>query len=228
MRIILIVVTALASAACGEAASAPPQDRAAFLDQCRRDAVAADPDAERWADVTCAETWTAVEASRPMTDAILGLFPAGGAVGRHPAAIRRALPTVQWTTGETPEAVAGGVLGDLAVSIQRDPAGRVLFGWSEVGGMIPFAPVDAFKASGATVSTIGCYAFGASESNAVYRVEAPGHAPFAMTVYRRQAPTANAWSFLNVTVDPGGDIPDLQALGRAEPEADWATDCSEG
>lgn len=223
MRIALIV--AVAMTACGHAAAAQSQDRETFMEQCRREAIAADPDAERWADATCAETWTAVEASRPMTDAILGLFPGQGAVGRHPAAIRRAMPGVRWTTGETPEAVAGGVLGDFSVAIQRTPAGHVRFGWSEIGGLIPFAPAEALKVRGAEVSTIGCYAFGVSESNTVYRVEAANHAPFAMTVYQRQAPTASAWSFLNVIVDPGGEIPDFQALKTAEPDADWATDC---
>jgi len=82
------------------------------------------------------------------------------------------------------------------------------------------------RTRGARVAPVGCHAFGAGESNTVYRVEAAGHVPFAMTVYRREAPTGAAWSTLTITADAERRIPTLDGLRAAEPDSDWSADCS--
>jgi len=56
-------------------------------------------------------------------------------------------------------------------------------------------------------------------------VAAPGRTAFAITVYRREAPTANANSTLAVTADADGRIPTLESLRLAEPAAEWKTRC---
>ena len=91
---------------------------------------------------------------------------------------------------------------------------------------MPFDPVEALRVRGASVDPIGCYAFGAGESNSVWRVEAPGHAPFALTVYNREAPTASAMSHITVSADAERNIPTLGDLRAAEPGQDWMETCS--
>ena len=81
------------------------------------------------------------------------------------------------------------------------------------------------RVRGARVDPIGCYAYGAGESNSVWRVDAPGHAPFALTVYRREAPTASALSHITVSADAERNIPTLGDLRAAEPDQDWMATC---
>ena len=116
-------------------------------------------------------------------------------------------------------------MAGLNVEVTRTPTTRIIFNWSATGEPVPYDPVEALKVRGASVDPIGCYAYGAGEGESVWRVEAPGHAPFALRVYRREAPTASALSYLTVTADAERNIPTLGDLRTAEPDQDWMETC---
>lgn len=222
----LLILTVLAGAAC----SAPPatatataqESESQFIARCRRDVVADDPRAAEWAHDSCVESWGRIAAAGPMLDTLLPLFASGAAPAATPAAIRAALPALRWTQKGSDDAVASAPLGDLTVEILNAPPGRIRFGWSKVGEPIPYDVIEALRSRGARLTPIGCYAFGAGESNTVWRVDMPSHAPFALTVYRREAPTGDAWSFLAITADADRRIPTLATLRSEEPGGDWA------
>lgn len=220
MRAVLFV--ACLSVAASDALAAPPpvQARDAFLARCRAEILAAEPGAERWVGEVCEERWTAVARSNPMIDALLSLFKAGTPAALDPADVRARASMVRWRTD------AEGQLGPLSVETTRDPSVRLVIGWSATGEPVPYEPAEALRVRGAEVEPIGCYAYGAGESNTVWRVAAPGHAPFAMTVYRREAPTASALSHLTVSVEADRNIPSLAALRRADPDSEWKTQCA--
>ncbi|RZJ16472.1 MAG: hypothetical protein EON91_13140 [Brevundimonas sp.] len=221
MRVLLIL-----SVLVGVACSAPPvtaqESESQFIARCRRQVVADDPRAAEWAHDSCVESWGRIAATGPMLDAFLPLFARSAAPTITPAALRAALPSLRWTQKGSDDAVASAPLGDLTVEILNAPPGRVRFGWSQMGEPIPLDPVEALRSRGARLTPVGCYAFGAGESNTVWRVDLPGHAPFALTVYRREAPTATAWSMLAVSVDADRRIPTLSGLIAEEPGGDWA------
>lgn len=221
----LLILTVLAGAAC----SAPPatatataqESESQFIARCRRDVVADDPRAADWAHDSCVESWGRIAAAGPMLDTLLPLFASGAAPATTPAAIRAALPTLRWTQAGADDAVASAPLGDLTVQILNAPPGRIRFGWSKVGEPVPYDVVEALRSRGARLTPVGCYAFGAGESNTAWRVDLPGHAPFGLTVYRREAPTANAWSMLTISADADRRIPTLSGLMAEEPGGDW-------
>lgn len=223
MRAVLFVaslsVAGLASLSGALAAPPPLQARDQFLARCRGEILAAEPNAERWVDEACEERWTAVARSNPMVDALLSLFKTGTPAALDPADVRARAPMVRWRSATE------GQLGPLWVETTRDPSVRLVIGWSATGEPVPYDPAEALRVRGAEVVPIGCYAFGAGESNTVWRVAAPGHVPFALTVYRREAPTGAALSHLTVSVNAERDIPDLAALRAAEPEPDWRPRC---
>jgi len=225
----LLILTVLVGAAC----SAPPatataqESESQFIARCRRQVVADDPRAAEWAHDSCVESWGRMAAAGPMLDAVLPLFATGAAPATTPAAIRAALPGLRWTQKGADDAVASAPLGDLTVEILNAPPGRIRFGWSKVAEPIPLDPVEALRSRGARLTPVACYALGLSESNTVWRVDMPGHAPFGLTVYRREAPTGDAWSFLAVTADTDRRIPTLAALRTEEPDADWTAGACE-
>jgi hypothetical protein len=172
-----------------------------------------------YAEGACAEQWPKVTRANQMVDAILSVFVAGTPSALDPADVQRRASMVRWTSPSQ------GRLADLNVEVTRTPTTQIIFKWSATGEPVPFDPVEALRVRGASVDPIGCYAFGAGESNGVWRVAAPGHAPFALTVYNREAPTASAMSHITVSADAERNIPTLDDLRAAEPDPDWMQTC---
>ncbi len=172
-----------------------------------------------YAEGACAEQWPKVTRANQMVDAILSVFVAGTPSALDPVDVQRRASMVRWTSPSQ------GRLADLNVETTRTPTTQIIFKWSATGEPVPFDPVEALRVRGASVDPIGCYAFGAGESNSVWRVEAPRHAPFALTVYNREAPTASAMSHITVSADAERNIPTLGDLRAAEPDPDWMETC---
>lgn len=172
-----------------------------------------------YAEGACAKQWPKVTRANQMVDAILSVFVAGTPSALDPADVQRRASMVRWTSPSQ------GRLADLNVETTRTPTTQIIFKWSATGEPVPFDPVEALRVRGASVDPIGCYAFGAGESNSVWRVEAPGHAPFALTVYNREAPTASAMSHITVSADAERNIPTLGDLRAAEPDPEWMETC---
>lgn len=216
----------LAAAAALPAPAALSQDaRERFLDRCREGVLAQNPGAD-WADSHCAEIWPAVTRSNPLVDAILSPFAEGAPAALDPADVRARATAVRWLPSRPGAQAFEGALGPVKVVARRAPSSVLELSWTAVGEPVPYEIVEALRARGAGVAAIGCYAYGAGESNTVYRVEAQGRAPFAMTVYRREAPTGSAWSSLTITADAERNIPTLDGLKAAEPDPEWTADCS--
>ncbi|MBD7941755.1 hypothetical protein [Brevundimonas guildfordensis] len=194
------------------------------MSRCRERALAQNPGAD-WADSYCAETWPAVTRSNPLVDAILAPFAQGAPAALDPADVRARTAAVRWLPARPGAQAFEGAIGSVRAVARRAPTAVLELSWTAVGEPVPYEVVEALRTRGARVSPIGCYAFGAGESNTVYRVEAAGHVPFAMTVYRREAPTANAWSTLTITADAERNIPTLDSLRAAERDSEWTTDC---
>ncbi|MNU69602.1 hypothetical protein D3C71_589900 [compost metagenome] len=171
-----------------------------------------------YAEGECAETWIALNRANPMIDALLSVFVADTPSALDPADVQRRASIVRWRSPSE------GQLAGLNVEVTRTPTTRIIFNWSATGQPVPYDPVEALRVRGAQVYPIGCYALGAGESNGVWRVDAPGHAPFALTVYRREAPTASALSYITVSADAERNLPTLGDLMAAEPDQDWR-DC---
>jgi len=202
----------------------PAQDaRARFLAQCRADTLAQWPEAGR-VDEACAERWPSVARSNPLVDILLSPFADNARAPAAAGELRDRAALVRW--GSPTSQGMEGRFGGLDVRIPAAAPLRLVVGWGAVGEPVPYEVVDALRLRGASVDLIGCYDYGATESNSVYRVAAPGHSPFAMTLYRREAPTASANSFLTVTAGVDGRIPTLDSLRRDEPDADWKTRCA--
>jgi hypothetical protein len=219
-----LVLAASALALCvSSSPAAAQQARDRFIAQCRAAALTEWPDAAGRADEMCAERWPSVARSNPLVDIVLSPFAGDGPPPATAEDLRGRTTLVRWGAG-TPQGMEGR-FGDVTVAIPADPPLRLAIGWGAVGEPVPYEIVEALRLRGAAVEMIGCYDFGATESNSVYRVAAPDHAPFAMTVYRREAPTASANSSLGVTAGVDGRIPTLESLRLNEPDAEWKTRC---
>lgn len=232
----LIVLTTVALLACGQptTATAPGEAVAAqgggadanaqadFVARCTRELVAQNPQAQSWAPGQCEQNWQMVVAAGPMAEAILAAVPVSGAT--DPASLRGRLAMVQWDARPEGTLIASGRLGrDLSVQVDRAGPSLNIF-WGETGAMIPYDVLGALSVRGAETAMIGCLSFGAGESNKVYRVSAPGRAPFALSIYDRMAPTANASSFYNVGATLSGQVQTLAQLRRDGNE--WTPTCN--
>ena len=224
MRIVPFAATILVAVSTFAAPSVAQDARGRYLAQCRADTLAQYPEAAAWVDDNCAEGWTAVVRSNPLVDILLSPFAADAPAPASAAELQRRATLVRWS-GSGAQGLTGR-FGEVDVQIPADSPLRLVVGWGATGQPIPYDVVGALKTRGATVELIGCYDYGASESNSVYRVAAPDRAPFALTVYRREAPTASAESFLTLTVAPDRAIPTLAALRRADPDSEWKTQCA--
>lgn len=233
----LVIATTAALIACGQPAStAAPSEAAAqgsaaaataaiesqaeYLARCTRDMIAANPQSRAWAPDQCQQQWETVAAAGPMAEAILAAAPVSGAV--DPATLRGRLTMVRWDARPEGTLVASGRLGG-ALSVQVERAPSLNFYWSETGALIPYDVVEALRGRGAEVTMIGCSPLGGGENNQAYRVVANGRAPFALSVYGRPAPTANAGAFYNVGLNLTGQVPTLAQLSRDGSE--WAPAC---
>jgi hypothetical protein len=209
----------VAFAGLSAAPAAAQETRAQFLDRCRAETLAASPGSDAWVDEACAGRWPGVTRSNPMLDALLSLFVAETPSALDPADVRARAAMVRWRSASE------GELAGLNVETTRTPTTRLVLNWSAMGEPVPYEPIEALRVRGASVDPIGCYAYGAGESNSVWRVAAPGHVPFALTVYRREAPTASALSHITVSADAERNIPTLDDLRAAEPDPAWMETC---
>ncbi len=198
------------------AAAQETQDQ--FMQRCTLD-LARTANLASYAQGECAEQWIALNRANQMVDAILSVFVAGTPSALDPADVRARASMVRWRSQTE------GQLAGLNVEVTRTPTTRIILNWSATGEPVPYDPVEALRVRGAGVDPIGCYAYGAGESNSVWRVEAPGHVPFALTVYNREAPTASAMSHITVSADAERTIPTLGDLRTAEPDQDWMETC---
>lgn len=198
--------------------SAAQETRNQFMERCTL-ALASSVGMQSYAEGACAEQWPKITRANQMVDAILSMFVAGTPSALDPADVQARASMVRWRSPSE------GRLADLDVEVARAPTVRMIFNWSAAGEPVPFDPVEALRVRGARVEPIGCYAFGAGEANSVWRVEAPGHVPFALSVYQREAPTSSALSHLAVSADAERNLPTLSDLRAAEPDRDWMESC---
>lgn len=228
-RIAVVIAASVALAACGQPAStasaqgggAAVEAEGDYIARCTADMVAQNPQAGQWAPSHCQQQWETIVAAGPMAEAILAAAPASGAA--DPAALRTQLTMVRWDARPEGTLMASGGIGsDLAVQIDR--AGPSLnFSWGKTGELIPYDVVEALRGRGAEVTMIGCSSLGAGENTLAYWVAAQGRAPFALSVYSRTAPTANAQSFYNVAMALNGQVQTLAQLRRDGSE--WTPAC---
>ena len=206
----------LPSVAATPAAAQETQDQ--FMARCAQ-TLSETAGMESYANGACGEKWVTVTRANQMVDALLSLFVAGTPSAHDPADVRARAAMVRWRSASE------GELAGLNVETTRTPTTRLALNWSAMGEPVPYEPIEALRVRGASVDPIGCYAYGAGESNSVWRVAAPGHVPFALSVYRREAPTASALSHLTVSADAERNIPTLGDLRAAEPDQDWMATC---
>lgn len=219
----LIVLGQSGSAAAQSAgATTPAGPQAEFIARCTRAMVAQNPQAEKWAGDQCKQEWKTVVAAGPMADAILATAPVSGAV--DPATLRARLTMIKWDARPQGKLIASGRLG-RPLSVQVDRAGPSLnFFWGASGAPIPYDLLGALRGRGAQVAMVGCSMLGVGETSKLYRISVANRAPFALSIYDRMAPTANAGSFYNVGVNLSGRVPTLAQLRRDGSE--WKASCS--
>ena len=225
-RFALGVVSFVALIGCEQpaslaAAQGSAGSQADYVARCTAEMIAQDPRAGEWAPSQCRQQWETAVAAGPMAEAILAAVPASGAV--DPATVRARLAMVQWDARPEGALIASGRM-DGGLSVQVDRAGPSLnFYWSEPGQPIPYNIVEALRGRGAGVILVGCTSLGMGENTEAYRVALTGHAPFALSVYGREAPTASASSFYNVGVALSDQVQTLAQLRRDG--GDWKASC---
>lgn len=197
-----VFALALVAAACGQAGvtggdASASGGEAAFVESCVSELTAANPQAATWAPDECATRWVRVVSAGPLADAVLA-----AAAGTAPTA---------------------GALGPDIEAMTE--AGNATFSWSEAGMPIPYDIVGALQERGASVTMVGCSQLGTGEFNKVYSVTPSSAAPVQVTVYQREAPTADAWSFYNVGVPIGGG--GVQTLAELRSDGmEWTEACA--
>jgi hypothetical protein len=184
-------------AAAPPVVAAPVEGEAAFFARCQADYAARYPGA-RGAAETCREGWSRARAAMPAADSLLVLAGTAPDVGTARAQVASAAWSARPSRGD----LATGRSGAWQVALRgRGVVDQVVFSWSRTGGESPFDVVEALRLRGATVTEVACERLGVGERSSRYRVEAPPRAPFALAVYDRAAPTANALSTYGVTLD---------------------------
>lgn len=198
------------------------ENQAAYLARCRNETIARNPSVRAQADSICQSNWSQIVAAGRMADTILRATPRqGGAF--DPAAVRTALPSVQWAARPEQGTLASGRLGDLDVLVTRMPAPGVTLRWFKDGEPIPFNLEGALRVRGATLTMIACLAFGSAEDTRIYRVVASGKSQFALTIARREAAVASQSSDFSASTDFSGSMPSLAVLRRDGSE--WQPVC---
>jgi hypothetical protein len=214
------------AAAAPVAAGAGPETQAAFLTRCQRERMT------RYKGLTaavakssCEEIWRQAQAAMGPATALMAV--GGGAPGPMTQAATRALiPGVTWGGKVGPGVPSSGKLGTWEVSLHGQTLiDGVQYLWAKVGQPIPYDIPEAMRIKGARVSEVACQNLGGGEATRVYRVDAAGRPPFALTVYDRDAPTANANSTYSVMADLKGQAPTLAALKRTAEGADYTGPC---
>lgn len=234
MRILIsVIATSVALIACGQpttsageaaaqAGGVAANAQADFIAQCTDNLVRQNPQARQWAPDQCAQEWQTVVDAGPMAEAILAAAPASGAA--NPASLPNQLTNVRWDRRPEGTLIASGRLGSN-LSVQVDRSGPSLnFYWGETGALIPYDVINALRIRGATAALTGCSQLGVGEFTQVYRVTTAGRAPFQLSIYARNAPTANAESFYNVSLNLSGQVQTIAQLRRDGSE--WTATCA--
>jgi hypothetical protein len=198
------------------------ENQAAYLERCRNETIARNPNVRAQANSICQSNWTQIVAAGRMADSILTIAPRPG-IAFDPATVRTTLSSAQWAARPEQGSVASGRLGDLDVLATRTPSLGATFRWFKEGDVIPFNLEEALRIRGSALTLIACLAFGASEDTRIYRVTVPQKAPFALTIARREAAVASQSSDFSAAVDFSGRMPSLAQLRRDGSE--WAPAC---
>lgn len=244
MRRIALLFAAAALLACGQPATnasadnAPPppgaedvvqgsgggaiETQAAFVARCTRELIAVNPESQRWAGDQCGQQWQAVVAAGPWAEAFLTAAPAAG---ERVAAnqVRARVTQVSWNARPQGTLVAQGRLDNAEAQVMNGSSPTFSLSWGATGELIPYDVIEALRGRGAEVTMIGCAQLGVGEGTKAYRVVAAGRAPFQLSVYDRTAPTANAESFYNATIDLSGRVQNIAQLRTDGSE--WNATC---
>jgi len=231
MRKFALIAAIAALAACGQAASGGGDAAAQgavsanaqrdFVSACVERYVAQNAQAQQWAPDQCEQDWQLVVSAGPIAEAILAAEPVSGTV--DPNTLRTTLTSIQWNARPEGTLIAQGRLGDAHVQVDRNGP-SLNFMWGATGAMIPYDVVGALTVRGANVEMIGCSQLGVGEAAKVYRVAAPGKAPFQLSIYDRMAPTANAESFYNASASLNGQVQTIAQLRHDG--SDWSATCA--
>lgn len=199
---------AAAGALFGIPALAAPlvEGQDAFMARCRAETLAAYPSARAQVGAICGSKWDQVVAAGPLADTVIDVAPPRGTAFDARAARTRA------------QALRGFVVSQAAA-----PAQGLALSWSRPGEPIPFELEDALRARGVKLAMIGCQSYGVAEGMRVYSAEAPGKAPFALTVAFRSAALASQSSSHVTTLDFSPRRPTLASL-RSD-GSEWAPTC---
>jgi hypothetical protein len=195
---------------------AQPVSQADFVARCRRELVARNASAARWADEACRDNWSKVVASGAAADLLTAVVPRPG---ERPtlAGVRSAAADVRWSARPESGQLASGRLRDLTVSVSGPGApAEVSVGWQKVGAEIPYDVAGALQARGARVQLAACQKLGVGEGEKTYSVSLADRAPFALTVFQRTAPTGDAWSSYSATARLDGRLPPRGATGDCD------------
>lgn len=187
--------------------AAGPATASDFIARCRRELLAREASAARWADEACRGNWNKVVASGAAADLLMAVVPRPG---ERPtlASVRAAATGVRWSAKPEPRALASGTLGELKVSVSGPGApAEVSVGWQKVGAEIPYDLPGALQARGAGVQLAACEKLGVGEGERHYAVSVAGRTPFGLTVSQRTAPTGDAWSSYSATAKLDGRPP---------------------
>lgn len=227
-RVVLVLVTALAAASPGWAqapgavatSDVAVESQSDFVARCTRETIASNPQAQSWAENACRVNWDRVVAAQPMVEAILTAAPETIApVDASTLADR--LIMIEWAGQPADNTAASGQMGDLEASIENAPHSTLSFQWGAVGQPVPYDVEQALRGRRAELTKVSCQALGPGETEKVYHVTGPGRAPFGLTIYTREAPTADASSFFNARVDLSGRVPTV-----ADAPGEWSPMCS--
>jgi len=219
---VVLMISLLVVAACGGAAPSAPPTEAQFLAECRK--IYADADDAQSAEAICAEQWGFEQTNQDLANTAL---IAVGAAPLEAQSVAALLPGVTWRAPEG-GAAANGALGPLDVRVEASQPTSLVFSWGAVGTPIPYDAKYALESRGVRFESVACQAFGASESTEVFVATPRGGAPFGVTIYRREAPTASAHAFYTVTLDLSGAAPTTEsalAPARAQGDTSWAESC---
>ncbi|MBB6600243.1 VCBS repeat-containing protein [Luteimonas sp. MC1825] len=222
--------------ASGPAATPVPvaaNARTAHLERCRAGERRDNPKkAAADIDSACGDLWDKIEAAGPLADVMLAAVPARAGEPLTLADLRARVPAARWgagapVSGATATAATGrlGALDAWVGGTASAPKSLAL-GWSEVGADPPYDLPGALAARGAKLEPLGCYHFGAGEVNAVYVVNAPGRPPFALTIYTRGAPVAQATAQQNMSVALDGVLPTRASLRAEHRDPPWEDPCT--
>jgi hypothetical protein len=176
---------------------------------------------------SCKSIWDQAQAAMPAANGLLAV--GGGAPGpMTQAAVRSAMSGVTWGGTVGRGMPASGRQGQWQVQLHGQTLiNDVAYAWGKVGEPIPYDVAEAMRIKGARLTEIACQNLGGGEATHVYRVDYPGRPAFGLTVYGRDAPTANANSSYTATVDLKGAAPTLASI-RSKPDgADFQARCDD-